>query len=323
LVLRALVLLLAALLATPSGLLTGCRLLGGARRTPIPQLAAFAPWATIGWTLVLVLLLAGRWWWIAVPAGAFVVVQFWWILPTLGSGAAAGARPGSIDVRVMSINVKAGAADVDQVLRLVKGHGIDLLVVQEGQPRFVDPLILDLQGQLPHVLLSNCGYSSGTVFWSRWPISQLGPTIGLTGEIARVQLHVPGAVPVTVTGVHTFSPGRRRIARWSEDLRTLRRASERTTGAQVMLGDFNASRDHAPFRALLRTGLVDAAEAVRMTPWSGVTWPTDVPRVPASVRLDHVLVTPASIGVRSVKLVTVSGTDHRAVLADLAFEPAH
>jgi endonuclease/exonuclease/phosphatase (EEP) superfamily protein YafD len=305
----------------PTAVLTGCRLIGGDEHTPIPQLAAFAPWATLGWAVVLLLLLAGRWWVLAALAAILVVVQISWVLPSRGSGAAAGARPGAVTVRVMAINVKVGAADVNQVLQLVKAQNIDLLVVEEGQPRFVDPLQTALKPQLPHILLSNEGYPSGTVIWSRWPIRQVGPTIGQFHEIARMQLQVPGAVPVTVTAVHTVSPGRGRIDGWNDDLRTLRAASLSTSGPQVMLGDFNASRDHAPFRALLRTGLVDGAEAVRMTPWSGVTWPTDAAKLPVLVRLDHVLVTPDSVGVRSLKVATVSGTDHRAVLAELAFAP--
>ena len=321
--LRIFLLVLAVLLALPTAVLTGCRLIGGDEHTPIPQLAAFAPWATIGWALVLLLLLAGRWWWVAAVAAVLVAVQVSWILPSRGSGAAATPRPGAVTVRVMAINVKVGAADVDQVLELVKSQNVDLLSVEEGQPRFVDPLRAAVKKQLPYLLLSNGGYPSGTVIWSRWPITQVGPTIGQFREIARVRLQVPGAVPVTVTAVHTVSPGRGRIAGWNADLRTLKAAAQSTAGPQLMLGDFNASRDHAPFRALLSTGLVDGAEAVRMSPWSGVTWPTDAPKLPTLVRLDHVLVTPDSIGVRSLRVVTVSGTDHRAVLADLSFAAQH
>ncbi len=48
-----------------------------------------------------------------------------------------------------------------------------------------------------------------------------------------------------------------------------------------------------------------------------MTWPTNKPRVPVLVRLDHVLVTPSSIGVQAVRTVTVEGTDHRGVVAEL------
>ena len=128
---------------------------------------------------------------------------------------------------------------------------------------------------------------------------------------------------MTVTGVHTVSPGRSRIHAWNQDLRTLRAAAVATSGAQIMLGDFNASRDHAPFRALTRSGLVDATETVRTTPWAGVTWPADRGRWPATVRLDHVLVTPGPVAVRRVWVERVVGTDHKAVIADLAIAPSN
>lgn len=314
---RILVLLLAALVALPCSLVSGSRLVGGWSRTPIPQLAAFAPWAILGWILVLLLLLSARWWWVAVVVLALLAVQATWVLPTRGAGAAAGARPGVVAVQVMTINVYEGAADLEEILRLVDQNDVDLLAIQEAYPETVEQLSAVLKATLPHVLPSDPAYPAGTIIWSRWPLTSLGPSLGVGGEISRSLLQVPGAIPVTVTGVHTISPGRGRIDRWNRDLQSLVQASKQTTGAQLMLGDFNATRDHQPFRQLIETGLVDAAESVRMPPWQGVTWPANKRRLPVLVRLDHVLVTPTSIGVQGVRVVAVPGTDHCAVLADL------
>lgn len=317
-------LLLAALVAVPSAALSGSRLLGGAARTPIPQLAAFAPWAAVGWLTILLLLLAGRWWRFAVLVAVLLAVQVAWVLPTWDARAAAGGdRPGAVPVRAMTVNVKVAHADLGSVLRLVRQEQIELLAVEEGQPGFFNALVTGLAQQLPYVVqYPSPGMASGTVILSRWPMRSLGLLPGAGREISRVLLQVPGAVPVTVTGVHTTSPGRGRVPTWNRDLAALTSISKQTSGPQVMLGDFNASRDHAPFRTLLDTGLVDAAEAVRMTPWAAVTWPADRPGLPAVVRLDHVLVTPAWIGVRAVQVREVPGTDHRAVLADLEFRAA-
>jgi endonuclease/exonuclease/phosphatase family metal-dependent hydrolase len=84
----------------------------------------------------------------------------------------------------------------------------------------------------------------------------------------------------------------------------------------IYAGDFNASRDHAEFRAILGTGLVDAGDALSVAPWPGFTWPTDQ-FGPAATRIDHILITPTSIGVRKVTIVSVPGTDHLGVIADL------
>jgi endonuclease/exonuclease/phosphatase (EEP) superfamily protein YafD len=318
---RVLAPLFAALVALPCVLVSGSRLVGGSYRTPIPQLAAFAPWAVLGWVVVLVLLVSARWWWAAVVVLVFLAVQATWVLPPWDARAAAGDRPGAVAVRVMTINVYVGAADLAQILRLVDRDDVDLLVVQEALPVTIDRLDAGLQATLPHLLPSDPTDPAGTVIWSRWPLSSLGPPLGVGGEISRSMLRVPGAVPVTVTGVHTVSPGRGRITAWNRDLQSLVQAAQQTSGPQLMLGDFNASRDHGPFRRLLETGLVDGAEAVRTPVWRGVTWPANKRRMPSAVRLDHVLVTPESIGVRSLRTVTISGTDHRAVLADLEFAP--
>lgn len=314
-------LLLAALVALPCLAVSGSRLVGGSSRTPIPQLAAFAPWAVLGWILVLILVLSARWWWIAVGVLALIAIQLTWVLPTRGASAAAGPRPGSVAVRVMTINVYIGAADLGEVLRLVDRNDVDLLTVQEALPATVTQLTAGLSATLPHVLPSNPEYPAGTVIWSRWPINRLSPSLGEGHQISRSLLHVPGAIPVTVTGVHTISPGAGpgRIEAWNRDLQALAQVSRQTSGAQVMLGDFNATRDHRPFRRVVETGLVDAAETVRVLPWRGVTWPANRQRLPVLVRLDHVLVTPQSIGVERLQVVTVPGTDHRAVLADLVF----
>jgi endonuclease/exonuclease/phosphatase family metal-dependent hydrolase len=81
----------------------------------------------------------------------------------------------------------------------------------------------------------------------------------------------------------------------------------------VLAGDFNATPDHAAFRRLLCRGWTDAArvtgQALRPT-WSPLRSP--LPRL----TLDHVLVGPR-IGVASLQVVHVAGTDHRALVADL------
>jgi endonuclease/exonuclease/phosphatase family metal-dependent hydrolase len=120
-----------------------------------------------------------------------------------------------------------------------------------------------------------------------------------------------------VTAVHTHPPARSRtqVARWEEDLQLL--PDPGGPVLRVLAGDFNATPDHAAFRRLLRRGWTDAARvtgrALRPT-WSPLRWP--VPRL----TLDHVLVDPR-IGVSSLEVVTVPGTDHRALVAELRLPP--
>jgi endonuclease/exonuclease/phosphatase (EEP) superfamily protein YafD len=83
----------------------------------------------------------------------------------------------------------------------------------------------------------------------------------------------------------------------------------------VLLGDFNATLDHAPMRALLAAGLVDAhAELGRG--WAP-TWPVNG-RLPPLIQLDHIL-HGRGLAAVSAGEHTIAGTDHRVVYAELAF----
>jgi hypothetical protein len=70
-------------------------------------------------------------------------------------------------------------------------------------------------------------------------------------------------------------------------MRALRQTIGETSGAQVVTGDLNATRDHGPFRHLLDAGLTDAADAQGSRAWPGMTWPADR-AFPPVMRLDHV-----------------------------------
>jgi endonuclease/exonuclease/phosphatase family metal-dependent hydrolase len=81
---------------------------------------------------------------------------------------------------------------------------------------------------------------------------------------------------------------------------------------RVILGDFNATLDHAAFRDLLDDGYVDAADATGdgLAPtWSG--GPLNLP-----ITIDHVVLD-ARLGVRATSVHTIAGSDHRAVVAEL------
>jgi endonuclease/exonuclease/phosphatase (EEP) superfamily protein YafD len=100
---------------------------------------------------------------------------------------------------------------------------------------------------------------------------------------------------------------------WERELSLLRSALSSETGAQLVAGDFNASRDHGPFRQFLDADFLDCADAANERRWPGLTWPS-ARRVPL-MRLDHVLATRAHFTARASRTVRVSNTDHRGVLA--------
>ena len=131
------------------------------------------------------------------------------------------------------------------------------------------------------------------------------PTVRLVGEA--------GMPEVEVTAVHAWPPSTSSawVRQWTADLAAL--PPPEPGVLRVLAGDFNASLDHAALRRVLRRGYTDASCAVGR----GLTWtwaPLGV-RFPRLV-LDHVLVDPR-IGVASVDVLPVTGSDHRAVVAEL------
>ncbi len=298
---------------------TLARLTGGEQRAPLPLLAAAAPFAVPALAVAVALTLLGRRRWAAAVPGLLLVVHLAWLAPSLTPDGAAstGRTPQAHAMTVMTANILFGRADADALVREVEQRGVDVLAVEELTPRAVARLrAAGLERVLPHSVLSPASGAAGTGLWTRLPTTELAPVSTTGFAMPRVRVDLPDETSVTVTAAHPYPPvDDAGIARWRTDLRGLREAVERTRGLQVVAGDFNATRDHAPFRRLLDAGLVDAADAEGLTAWPGMTWPADR-RYPPVMRLDHVLVSPG-FTVRDVAVVKLPGTDHRAVVATL------
>ena len=310
---------------------TVARLLEPSFDTPIPQLAAFTPWTPPLWLLAGVLLLFGRrrrtGGAVVLIIGVVVAFGVRWQVPPDAARDTAGSSPASgVPVRVMTLNALFGQANAAQTVALARSHDVDILVVEELTPAFIQRLqAAGIDGMLGFSDLHPGTRAAGTGIWSRWALHPAGllPSAGFRMPTAVVTL--PGGGKLTVTGIHTRAPvpGTGPLTGWRADLAMIARttaAARDQPGPRLYVGDFNASRDHSGFRAILATGLVDAADAVPAASWPGFTWPADRPG-PAFSRIDHVLLTPSSVGVRKVTVVTVSDTDHHGVVAELVVRP--
>ena len=318
------------------------RLVGGHPPRPGPQLAALAPVATLpalaavalaavsagGWGLALLL---------AIPAAILLAWQLSPFLPNasarpVGPRRPPGSPPDTVTVRVLTLNSRGGSADPAALLAVLRRHAVDVLAVQEltwGMVRRLDDA--GLADLLPHAHLDPRPDAPGVGLWARWPLAPLPPVPGLVAAAPRARTEpVPGR-PVVLTSVHPLTPMRDRGYPWQRDLARLLPLAH-SSEPQVVLGDFNASRDHRPFRDLLAAGFVDCADAAQHRTWPGFTWPASwdlhsdresqrVPdrRAPAVMRLDHVLVSRTGSTVREAGPVRVAGTDHHAVLAIIEF----
>jgi endonuclease/exonuclease/phosphatase (EEP) superfamily protein YafD len=305
------------------------RAMGGHPPSPSPKLAALAPIAAL-LAAIAVAVAATEHWWLALllafPAAPLVA----WQLPPRrrpGHRAAAGRRagpdsgPGVSTLRVLTLNVLGEQADPAALLGELRRHHVDVLAVQELTPGMVRKLAdAGLAGVLPFSHLYPHPGFPGLGLWARWPLIPLPSVAGLKAPAPRARIEPSEGQPVTVSSVHPVAPTSGNDDRWERDLALIRSALGGTGERQVVAGDFNASRDHRPFRDLLAAGFLDCADAAISRAWPGFTWPADR-LIPPVMRLDHVLVSRAGTTVLEARTIRVPGTDHRGVFAVIEFRP--
>lgn len=219
---------------------------------------------------------------------------------------------------VMSINVYYGEADARRIVDLVRGGQVDVLALQELNPRMVDKLRrAGLFEQLPHRVLRSEPGADGTGIVSRFPLRGLSLMPETTMRQPSARIDIPGPRDVEFVAVHPVVPiGAGTTVKWKHEIRALPNPTPGQEGAaRVLAGDFNATLDHTPLRKLLGRGYSDAAEITGdgLVP----TWPELGRPWAPPVTLDHVLVSGDTV-VRGYRTFRVDGTDHRAVLANLA-----
>ncbi|MER7889510.1 endonuclease/exonuclease/phosphatase family protein [Micromonospora sp. NPDC094482] len=303
------------LAVTPAAIWAGLRL-AGLDRGPLVQALAFTPYVA-AWSLApVVLALALRRRWPALVAAVAAVALLGVVAPrALGSAPPPARGP---TVRLLTANLLAGAADPAALVDLVRRHRVDVLVVQEFTPGAQADLDrLGLDRLLPHRQLNPLVGTPGSGLYARFPISDAGVRSNRGGwgfTQAYGTLTVPGAPPVRVESAHPSAPyAVDQVGFWRADLAAQPPATPDGT-LRILAGDFNATLDHAPLRALLGTGYVDAADATGQG-LVGTWGPYDGDLIPP-VTIDHVLVD-RRIAAQAVEVRPLAGSDHRPVLATL------
>jgi endonuclease/exonuclease/phosphatase family metal-dependent hydrolase len=238
--------------------------------------------------------------------------------------AAAVDTGGRTHLRLGTANLLFSRGDAGTLVDLVRRFDLDVLALQEVQEELLPKLAsVGLPDLLPehHVLLArpdrNPG-EGGAVF-TRLPVTGRSTVPGHF-EQPRVRVRA-GGWDVDVTAVHLIPPALPSwVAKWQQDLADLPDPDARVL--QVLAGDYNATADHAAFRARLRRGYRDAARLVgrglRST-WTPQRWPDRLPGRPG-LALDHVLLDPR-LEVAHLSVHRLPGSDHRAVVVDLLLPP--
>ena len=315
--------MLAAATLALSLLLTTCRVL-----TPSAPLlvvaTAFVPYAALGYAVTAVLLALqvrrssgrARTWRVLVAAAATAgLVAHTVLLAPLWLGGHAHGRP---DLTVMTANLRLGEADPAAVVRLVERERVDVLVLEEVTYAQAGALVQQqIRTLLPYAAGVPALGAGGTVVLSRFPLSRQQ---ALPTGRGSYRLHVDGAGGgLWLLAVHATQP-LHATDRWRADWSTFRKALDGMHGPRLVVGDFNATLDHGPVRRVLATGLRDAAVDAN-SGWQP-TWPSGAPGYRllgglGLVAIDHVLLS-REFSAISTRTFQVPGTDHRAVVAQLA-----
>jgi endonuclease/exonuclease/phosphatase (EEP) superfamily protein YafD len=292
--------------------------LGGWERGPAVQLFAFTPYVAAWSLLPVAVTVALRRWTVAAVATLALLLMAAAVLPrAVPDRSAVTGTP----LTVLTSNMLAGGADPATIVRLVRENDVAVLAVQEFTPQAADALAAaGLGALLPHSRLGAEEDTTGSGLYSRFPISAGGVRRNGGGFMqAYGMIQPPGAPAVAVESAHPLAPYSVGALRdWRADLAAQPPA---TPGGplRILLGDFNATLDHAILRRLIATGYHDAAD----TAGAGLigTWgPYDGDAIPP-VTIDHVLVD-ERIGVGDVSVHDVPASDHRAVLAALTLPSA-
>ncbi|MGP2439763.1 endonuclease/exonuclease/phosphatase family protein [Streptomyces sp. JW3] len=292
----------------------GCRTADTDAITPVPQLLAFLPWLLIPLGVALLISVYTHWWFGALWGVVLLGLLAWFLQPYGRTGDPVG--PAYAELRVLTANVEFGQG-TDALVDAVRREEPDLVFVQECEQSCEKILRRDLAKTYPNRQAVEGGGSEGSVILSRFPLRAakgVKGTMGMPGAVAEVK-----GVDVRLQLAHPMPPVPGQVGLWRKELAALHDAvAQDDKTPTVLAGDFNASQDHAAFRPLLDTGLRDAARLAgsgRTPSWPSRTTPT------FGVQIDHVLVS-EDFTSREARFLDLSGTDHRALLADLTLHRA-
>lgn len=291
------------------------------------QLVTLTPFALPLLAGAAVLIVVGRLglrlpWVYLTPAVAAVVVLLAVNAAWLGPMYVGESRPAAatVPVRVMTANLRLGRADPAALLRAAADAHTDVLALQEVTPAGL--AALDAAG-IAAAFPSRAGepkpHASGTMLFAR---SDLGDVrwLGMTNGAWSATVDVGGRT-VRIAAVHPATPLDDRL--WRSDLALLG-AAARVERYDVIVGDFNATHDHAPLRRVMDLGYRDAAELAN-TGWAP-TWPRFGSlrlvgiRMPPFAQIDHVLVRRGG-GASGVRRIVLGGSDHDALVAEVWLPP--
>jgi endonuclease/exonuclease/phosphatase (EEP) superfamily protein YafD len=239
---------------------------------------------------------------------------------------AAGAAQGEAEVipadaprfRLVAANALGPNRRPAEFAAAITAVATDVLVVVEASSGILDALeAAEVVRYHRHGLIEKRDRWGGCGIWSRHPMELVeAGDAGHAYIAARVRTP---AGPVTVIAVHTIAPAKPGSGpSWEASFGALAEVLDRQEGPLVAAGDYNATLGHRPLVQLLaRTGLRDAHTAAGRglaRSWPESRW------LPRLGLLDRMLLSD-ELAVAAIEERPMPGSDHLAIVADLAVTP--
>lgn len=220
----------------------------------------------------------------------------------------------TVGIRVMQMNIWQQNKDYGHVYRCILDEDPDLIGIEEYTNKAHQELAkLGLLEHYPYYVSVAC-HNGGTknALISKFPLRNVRY---LHSSSARDRTTIAdiaiGTKVVTVAVLHPMNPTRERpYERNCMQLETLATLRKQLSPDLIVIGDMNTTHFSPTFKQFLKTtDLRDSRAGFGPIP----TWPAFAPVIP----IDFVLVSP-TIKVEHFRATAPTGSDHVAVLADLA-----
>ena len=268
--------------------------------------------------LVLAGALLGRKWWMAGAAALLCATQMIYVAPEVLAYSSVPATVRSEpSIRLFDANVQQDNFSMSGYVAQLRSYRPDLVTLEETASwdfaQFSSSGAFD---RLPYRFTVTDTGSRGFIIASRYPLGH-PKVLSVHGLAYMVVLRLAfhgRTLPLWV--VHTTAPVNPDWNNWNLELDGVHAALEKSRPRPLlMVGDFNASWGNRGFRAILSTGLTDAA-AARGQPFA-FTWNQRLPVLPPFIRIDHVL-TGGNLTVTTISTHDGPGSEHRDITATVA-----